>query len=99
MRISDWSSDGCTSDLRTEPPAKDDSEHRIEDHVVGMAPRHGRAGLCDQFEQIPVADENPGEIGKRIPADGEAEDAERDLAVRSHQLLKVHILRDRKRDV
>src|SRR3546814_10522744 len=65
MRISDWSSDVCSSDLR------------IEDHVVGVAPRHRRAGLGDQFEQIPVADENPGEIGKRIPADGEAEDAER----------------------
>ncbi len=58
-----------------------------------MAPRHRRAGLRDQLQQIPVTDENTGEISERIPADGEAEDAERDLAVRSHQILKVKILR------
>src|SRR3546814_2681547 len=49
----------------------------LKDHVVGMAPRHRRAGLRDQFEQIPVADENAGEISERIPSDGKAEDAER----------------------
>ena len=33
-----------------------------------MAPRHRRAGPVDQLQQIPPADQDPGEIGERIPA-------------------------------
>src|SRR3546814_3312640 len=72
-------------------PADDDAEHRIEDHVVGVAARHRGAGLRDQLQQIPVTDEDSRQIGKRIPADGQAEDAERDFAMVAHQVLKVQI--------
>src|SRR3546814_2271155 len=114
MRISDWSSDVCSSDLSAvqrhaavpeledldrmaeviaeiveediaDAPADDDAEHRIEDHVVGVAARHRGAGLRDQLQQIPVTDEDSRSIGKRIPADGQAEDAERDFAMRSEE--------------
>src|SRR3546814_10540529 len=75
MRISDWSSDVCSSDL-----------------IVGVAARHRGAGLRDQPQQIPIADEDAGKIGEGVPADGEAKDAEGDLAMLAHQILKVQIL-------
>ena len=53
-------------------------ERRVEDHVVGMAPRHRRAGLRDQLQQIPPADQDAGDIGERIPADLEETEVERD---------------------
>src|SRR3546814_609271 len=121
MRISDWSSDVCSSDLSAvqrhaavpeledldrmaeviaeivkediaDAPADDDAEHRIEDHIVGVAARHRGAGLRDQPQQIPIADEDAGKIGEGVPADGEAKDAEGDLAMLAHQILKVQIL-------
>ena len=51
-----------------EPAAEDDAERRVEDHVVGMAPGHRRAGLVEQLQQIPPADEDAGEIGEAVPA-------------------------------
>jgi hypothetical protein len=53
-----------------EPAAEDDAERRVEDHVVGVAPRHRRAGPVDQLQQIPPADEDAGEIGERTSAAG-----------------------------
>jgi hypothetical protein len=76
-----------------ESAAEDDPEHGIEDHVVGMAPRHRGAGLRDQLQQIPIAEENARQIGERIPADRPAEHAESDLAMLTHQVMKVKILR------
>ena len=52
-----------------EASAQDDPERGVEDEVVGMAAGHRRAGLLEQLEQVPPADENPGEIGEPIPAD------------------------------
>src|SRR3546814_16691604 len=129
MRISDWSSDVCSSDLSAvqrhaavpeledldrmaeviaeiveediaDAPADDDAEHRIEDHIVGVAARHRGAGLRDQPQQIPIADEDAGKIGEGVPADGEAKAAEGAPAMLAHQILKVQIwcrLGDRKR--
>src|SRR3546814_1500115 len=57
-------------------PADDDAEHRIEDHVVGVAARHRGAGLRDQLQQIPVTDEDSRQIGKRIPARSEEHTSE-----------------------
>src|SRR3546814_1261182 len=85
MRISDWSSDVCSSDLfedlerieqhpgRVEqhiadPAAEDDADRRVKDEIVGMALGHRRAGLFEQLEQIPPADEDAADIGERIPA-------------------------------
>src|SRR3546814_13487491 len=72
-------------------PADDDAEHRIEDHIVGVAARHRGAGLRDQPQQIPIADEDAGKIGEGVPADGEAKDAAGDIAMLAHQILKVQI--------
>ena len=60
-----------------EAAAEDDAERRVEDHVVGMAPRHRRAGLLDQLQQIPIADEDAGEIGEAVPAQLEEAEVER----------------------
>ena len=49
-------------------PAEDDPERRIEDQVVCMAAGHRRAGLIQQLQQIPIADEDSGEIGEAVPA-------------------------------
>ena len=54
-----------------EPAAEDDPQGRVEDHVVGMTAGHRRAGPVDQLQQIPPADQDPGEIGERIPAQRE----------------------------
>src|SRR5207253_6705683 len=39
-----------------EAAAEDDAERGVEGHVVGVTPRHRRAGLTDQLQQIPPAD-------------------------------------------
>src|SRR3546814_6211329 len=61
-----------------EPAADQDAERRVKDHVVGMAAGHGGAGLFDQLQQIPPAEDDAGEIGKRIPAELEEAEIERD---------------------
>ena len=61
-----------------EPAAEDDPERGVEDQVVGMAPGHRRAGLLEQFEQIPIADEDAGEVGEAVPAQLEEAEVERD---------------------
>ena len=60
-----------------DPPAQDDAERRVEDEVVGMAPRHRRARLRDQLQQIPPADQDARDIGKAIPAKVEAPDVQK----------------------
>src|SRR3546814_18318149 len=64
--------------FRSEPAADQDAERRVKDHVVGMAAGHGGAGLFDQLQQIPPAEADAGEIGKRIPAELEEAEIERD---------------------
>ena len=59
------------------PPAQDDAERRVEDEVVGMTPRHRRARLVEQLEQIPPADQDAGDIGQRIPFELEEAEVER----------------------
>ena len=61
-----------------EPAAEDDPERGVEDEVVGMAAGHRRAGLLQQFEQIPIAEEDAGEIGEAVPAQLEEAEVERD---------------------
>src|SRR5881275_114204 len=61
-----------------EPAAEDDSERRVKDEVVGMAPGHRRARLLEQFEQVPIADENAGEVSQAVPAKVEGADVQRD---------------------
>ena len=56
------------------PAAKDDPERGIEHQVIGMAAGERRAGLGNQLEQIPIADEDSGEIAEAVPA--EVENAE-----------------------
>src|SRR3546814_110320 len=69
MRISDWSSDVCSSDLISHSPAQNDAKRSIEDHVVCMATSHRRARLLDQLQQIPIADQDARQIGEGIPFD------------------------------
>src|SRR5204863_9751240 len=57
-------------------PAEDDAQRRIEDHVIGMPPRHRRAGLLDELQQVPIANEDAGEVGEAVPA--QLEEAEVD---------------------
>ena len=61
-----------------EPAAEDDPERGVEDEVVGMAAGHRRAGLLQQLQQIPVADEDAGEVGEAVPAQIERADVQRD---------------------
>ena len=61
-----------------EAAAEDDPERGVEHQVVGMAPGHRRAGLLEQLEQIPIADEDPGEVGEAVPAQLEEAEVERD---------------------
>src|SRR6185369_10920238 len=75
-----------------EAPAEDDAERRIEHQVVGMASGHRRARLPDQLQQVPVADENAGEIGEAVPAQVERADAQRyrgDAEIREREVLGV----------
>jgi len=58
--------------------AEDDTERSVEDEVVGMPAGHWRAGLLQQFEHVPIADENPGEVGEAVPAKVERADVQRD---------------------
>ena len=58
--------------------AEDDPERGVEDEIVGVAPGHRRAGLLQQLQQIPIADENPGEVGEAVPAQLEEAEVERD---------------------
>ena len=48
--------------------AEDDPQRGVKDQVVGMAAGHRRAGLLDQLQQVPIADENAGEVGEAVPA-------------------------------
>ena len=51
---------------------------RIEDQVVGVTARERSARLLQQLQQIPIADEDPGQIGEAIPAKIECPDMQRD---------------------
>jgi hypothetical protein len=53
----------------SDAPAEQDAERSIEDEVIGMLPRHRRAGLPDQPGEIPPADQDAADIAERIPAD------------------------------
>src|SRR5678816_4206065 len=57
--------------------AEDDPGRGIEDKVVGVPARHRRAGLADQPEQIPIADEDAGEVRKAVPTKLEKAEIER----------------------
>ena len=48
--------------------AEDDPEGGVEYEVVGMAPSHRRAGLLEQLQHVPIADDDPGEVGDAVPA-------------------------------
>ena len=61
-----------------EAAAEDDPERGVEDEVVGMAAGHRRAGLLEQLQQIPIADEDAGEVGEAVPAEVERPDVQRD---------------------
>ena len=52
--------------IRLANPAFGDFQNA--DEVIGMAPGHRGAGLCNELQQIPPADENARNIGKAIPA-------------------------------
>ncbi len=58
--------------------AEDDPERGVEDEVVGMAAGQRRAGLLQQLQQVPIADEDAGEVGEAVPAKVERPDVQRD---------------------
>ncbi len=58
-------------------PAEDDSEGGVEDQVVGVATGHRRARLAYELQQIPIADEDAGEIGEAVPSEVERTEMER----------------------
>jgi hypothetical protein len=49
--------------------AEDDPKRGVENEVVGMASRHRRARLADQLQEVPVADEDAGEICEAVPTE------------------------------
>ena len=67
---------GGVEDHIADPPAQDDPERGVEDQIVGVAPRHWGAGLREQLQQIPPTDQDPGDVGDRIPAEREEADRE-----------------------
>jgi hypothetical protein len=58
--------------------AEDDSERRVEHEVVGMAASHRASRLLDQLQQVPIADENAGQVRKAVPPQLEESEVERD---------------------
>ena len=69
---------GLVEEDISQPAAEQDAERGVEDHVVGVAAGHRCAGLGEQLEQIPPADQYARDIGERIPADGKKAEIERD---------------------
>ena len=61
-----------------QPAAEDDPERGVKYEVVGMAPGHRRAGLPDELQQVPIADEDAGEVGEAVPAQVERADRHQD---------------------
>jgi len=61
-----------------EPAAEDDAERGVKGHVVRVPPGHGRAGLADQLEQIPPADDDADQISEAVPAQLEPAPFEQD---------------------
>ena len=57
--------------------AEDDPERGVKDEVVSVAAGERRARLLQQFQQVPIADENAGEVGKAVPAQVERPDVQR----------------------
>ena len=62
---------GCVKGGIAQPAAKDDPQRAIEEHIIGMALCHWRAGGFDHFGQVPIAQDYPRQIGKAIPAQRE----------------------------
>jgi hypothetical protein len=55
-----------------------------------MAPGHRRAGLGEQLEQVPPADQDAGKVSEAVPAQLELTQFERDLAeLAETQILKA----------
>jgi hypothetical protein len=61
-----------------EPAAEDDPEGGIENQVVGMAAGERRTRLLEQFQQVPVADEDAGQVSEAVPPEVEWPDVQRD---------------------
>ena len=57
--------------------AEDDPERGVEDQVVGMAAGERRARLLQQLQQVPIADEDAGEVGEAVPPEVERPDVQR----------------------
>src|SRR3546814_186273 len=118
MRISDWSSDVCSSDLpafphlrnldrvgeiearlveqdEAEPAAEDHAERRPDEEVVELL-RPDQAGRpFGEPQAIAPAEQQPGDIGKRVPPDRERADRNGDGVeigedIRTHD---VHLYR------
>ena len=54
-----------------QPPAADYAQRAIEEQIVGVALGQRGAGGLDHPRQVPVTQHDPGQIGQRIPAQGE----------------------------
>src|SRR3546814_5568938 len=52
MRISDWSSDVCSSDLVAAPPRIGRERGRIAEHVAGIADRAGGLGRTADIDRV-----------------------------------------------
>ena len=61
-----------------EAAAEDDPERGVEQQIVGVAAGERRARLLEQFQEIPIADQDPGEIGDTVPPEVERPDREQD---------------------
>ena len=60
-----------------EAAAEDDPERGVEDQVVGVASRPSASRAClISSQQIPIADEDAGEVGEAVPAQFEEAEVE-----------------------
>src|SRR4051794_29222450 len=58
--------------------AQNDAQRGIENQIVGMTARKRRTRLLQQLQQIPIADEDAGEVSETVPAEIEGADMQRD---------------------
>jgi len=54
-----------------QPPAQNDPQRAVEEQVIGMALRQGRAGRLYHPRQVPVAEDDARQIGERVKAQRE----------------------------
>jgi hypothetical protein len=62
----------------TQPSAQNDAQRGVEEQVIGMALRQGRARLTNHPQQVCVAQNDARKVCQRVPFDREEPQVQRD---------------------